>query len=224
MSKLPKEILHIKNADKGFHEKWTKGRDPLNIPHPFRCVLMGKPNSGKSTIIKNLILRALPEFEKVIIVHCDPENTREYDDLGENIIMLGDIPSPEEWNAQEKTLCILDDIELTKLPKDQKRCLSRLFGYVSTHKNVSVCLTSQDCFSIDPLVRRCSNLWVIWKPTDLDAFNMIGKKCGMTSAGLNHIFDKFMPNTRDSLWIDLTDNSPFPLRKNGYEMLQKITK
>lgn len=71
--RLPKEILPIPCADKAFHEKWKKGRDMLNIPHPFRCVALGPPNSGKSTIVKNLLIRAKPEFEEVYVVHCDPE-------------------------------------------------------------------------------------------------------------------------------------------------------
>jgi hypothetical protein len=44
--RLPNKILALPNADKAFHEKWYKGRNHLNIPHPFRCVALGPPNCG----------------------------------------------------------------------------------------------------------------------------------------------------------------------------------
>jgi len=31
---LPKELIAFPNADKSWHEKWTEGRDLLNLPHP----------------------------------------------------------------------------------------------------------------------------------------------------------------------------------------------
>ena len=82
--KLPNKILPIKNKDKGFHEKWKEGRNKLNIPHPFRILALGPPGSGKSTIAKNILLRANPPFEKVFIIHCDPDYTQEYDDIAED--------------------------------------------------------------------------------------------------------------------------------------------
>lgn len=79
---LPDEnkLFRIPNKDKFFHETWHPGRNLLNIPHPFRAILAGPPNRGKSTICKNLLLRADPPFEQVIVVHYDME-TKEYDDL-----------------------------------------------------------------------------------------------------------------------------------------------
>lgn len=40
---LPNELLIIDNPDKVWHESWTKGRNILNFPHPFRAVLFGPP-------------------------------------------------------------------------------------------------------------------------------------------------------------------------------------
>ena len=54
---LPNRIL---NPDKQFHESWSSGRNLLNIPHPFRAVFLGPPGSGKSTAVKNIILRIQP--------------------------------------------------------------------------------------------------------------------------------------------------------------------
>jgi len=221
MSKLPKKILPIDNPDKEFHEAWDDKRDMLNIPHPFRSVLLGPPNVGKTTVVKNLIIRQDPPFEEIFVIHCDSGYTKEYDDLGDNIQMLNSIPAPEEWTGIAKTLVVLDDLEFKTMNKDQRRNLDRLFGYVSTHKNISCVLCSQDPFNVPPIVRRCSNLWVLWRCSDLDSMANCSRKTGLKSADFNTIFNNFMKEYKDSLWIDMTDKTPYPMRKNGFTLINK---
>jgi hypothetical protein len=220
-NKLPKELLALPNADKQFHEEWDDERDMLNIPHPFRAVFLGPPNTGKSTAVKNMLIRQEPPFEEVIVIHCDAEYTKEYNDIGEDVQMLSHIPSPDEWEGIKKTLVILDDLELKTLPKDQKKNLDRLFGYVSTHKHCSVCLCSQDPFNVPPIVRRCSNLWVLWRCSDLDSMSICARKTGLKSDAFNSIFNDLLLEKRDSLWIDMTNKTPYPMRKNGYTLIEK---
>lgn len=217
--RLPNEILALPNADKLFHEKWKKGRNMLNIPHPFRCVALGPPNCGKGTIIKNLLLRAKPAFEEVFVIHCDPDYTKEWDDIGG--VMMSEIPNPEDWQGEVKTLVILDDLEFKGMSRDQKRNLDRLFGFVSTHKNISIVLAAQDTFNVPPIVRRCSNLWVLWKMNDMDSLSNTARKTGMSAQNFNTIFNELMMNNHDSLWIDSTAGTPYPLRKNGYTIINK---
>lgn len=223
--KLPKRLIVVPNKDKEFHERWYKGRDELDIPHPFRAVCLGPPNCGKGLVVQNIIARTLEgkkPFEEIYCIHCDPDFTEEWDDVGAT--MMGEIPPPEEWEGVVKTLVIIDDLELKGLNKIQKRNLDRLYGFVSTHKNVSVILCSQDAFNVPPIVRRCSNLWVMWRCPDLDAMAAVSRKSGMSSNNFNSIFDQLMCDTHDSLWIDMTSKSPFPLRKNGYKLISKTSK
>jgi len=219
--RIPNKIIPLPNADKEFHEEWTKGRNALNIPHPFRCVALGPPNVGKTTIVKNLLLRADPQFEEVIVIHCDSGYTKEYEDLGDGIEMLDEIPAPQDWEGLVKTLVVLDDLEFKGMNKDQKRNLDRLFGYCSTHKNISVILCSQDAFNVPPIVRRCSNLFILWRCKDLDAMATCARKTGLKANNFNSIFNQLMMNSRDSLWLDSTSGTPYPMRKNGYELISK---
>ena len=218
--KLPNKIIALKNPDKGFHEKWHSGRSKLNFPHPWRCVLLGPPNCGKGTVVKNLILRAKPEFEEIICIHCDPDFTKEWDDC--DATMLSKIPAPEEWDGEVKTLVILDDLEFKGLDKQQKSHLDRLFGFVSTHKNISVALCAQDAFNVPPCVRRCSNIWVLWRSPDFDAMATVARKSGIKSKGFHNIFSELMENNHDSLWLDMTTKSPYPQRRNGFDVIKKI--
>lgn len=219
--KLPKCIIPLPNLDKAFHEKWDDKRDMLNIPHPFRLLCLGPPNVGKSTIVKNILIRAKPVFEEVVVVHIDSDYTKEYDDLGDNVEILNEIPAPEDWEGRVKTLVVLDDLEFKGMNKQQKRNLDRLVGYCSTHKQISIILCSQDAFNVPPIVRRCSNMYVLWKSPDLDSMSNLARKANMKPDELKNIFDNLMPNFRDSLWVDMTDKTPYPLRKNGYEIINK---
>ena len=215
--KLPNKLFMIPNEDKQFHEKWNSKRNILNLPHPWRGVFLGPPNMGKSTTIKHIIMRTEPQFEEVIVIHCDAEYTKEWDDI--DCEMLSEIPAPEDWEGKVKTLVVLDDIEYKGMDKIQKRNLDRLFGFVSTHKNISVALTSQDPFNVPPIVRRCSNLWVLWKCSDLDAMSTVARKTGMKASEFNDIFTQLMSEDHDSLWIDMTSKSPAHLRKNGFSII-----
>lgn len=213
--KLPKKIIPIPNADKKWHEKWYSDRDLLNIPHPFRLCALGPPNCGKSTAIKNILLRCDPYFEKIFLCHCDVDNTAEYDDI--KLTKLPKIPPPAFWDGQQKTLVILDDLEFKNMSKEQRKCLDRLYGYCSTHKNISVVLCCQNFTNIPPIVRRCTNLFILWRVNDYRCLQDISKKCGINNKKFNQIFEEHINNIHDSLWIDMTSGSPKKIRINGYD-------
>jgi hypothetical protein len=212
--KLPKALIHMKNADKAFHERWTQARDELNFPHPARIIICGKPNSGKTSIIKNLIVRADPEFESITVLHCD-EETQEYEDIGAQIIT--EVPPLDEFDRETKNLLIIDDLSFKNLDKEAQKRLDRLFGYSSTHRNITIMLTSQVFHSIPINIRRCSNVFILWKSNDFRETHEIACKIGMDKDTLVKHFGDLQG--RDSIWIDGTDGSPYPLRKNGYEKL-----
>ncbi|MCP4393649.1 MAG: ATP-binding protein [Alphaproteobacteria bacterium] len=211
--KVQSKIAVFPNKDKGFHESWTPGRKIMNIPHPFRAMLVGPPNCGKTSMILNLLMHNKPYFEEVIVVHCDPEYTKEYEDI--EVQMLPGIPAPNEWEGKKKTLVILDDLEFKQMSKTQKRNLNRLFGFVSTHKNISVCLSSQDTFNTPTSVRRCANVWVIWKIDDFDSIKCLSRKIRLSERNIKELFRKYITNNHDCIMIDNTNKSPYRIRING---------
>lgn len=209
---LSNVIIPFKNKDKKFHEKWTGGRNLLNFPHPWRGVLLGPPNSGKSTAVKNMLLRADPPFTRMVVIHCDPDGTKEYDDCDAEVI--GEIPPPESWPGDEKTLVVVDDVDVKRMSKDQASALDRLFGYVSTHKNISCILCSQDAFNVPPGIRRCSSLWVLWPSADVSSIATCARKCG--NVPFQQMFQRLCHTNHDALWVDLTNKTPCKLRLNGF--------
>ena len=219
-SKIPFRIIPFRNRDKSFHESWTPGRDWLDFLHPFRMLLAAKPNGGKTTVILNLILRSAlgrRPFEKIMVIHCDPQETKEYDDVEHE--QRAEIPDPQDFSSKVKTLCILEDLNYLSMSKQQKGRLERLFGYASTHKNVSCILTAQDPFRILPTVRRCCNIFVLWNNQDTDMLRTLARKTGQPVEQLQYMLHTYCQGAHDSLWIDLTPNSPAAFRINGYERM-----
>jgi hypothetical protein len=129
---------------------------------------------------------------------------------------MAEVPDKSAWDGQIKTLVILDDLDYSGMDKTQLKNLSDLFRYVSSHLQISLICVQQDCFQIPPIVRRCCNLFVFWRTHDMQSLAQAAKKTGMTASELTNIFKGLMHNYYDSLWIDLTKDSPMPLRKNGY--------
>jgi hypothetical protein len=218
--RLPKELIVIHNKDKQNDEKWKEHRDPLDFPAPSRILLLGKPGSGKTLCMFNIILRAKIPYDQIYLVHCDIEGTCEFDDL--DVMKLDEIPHMSEFEREGKKLIILEDLEYGNLSKDQRARLDRLYGYASSHKKLTIMASSQDGFALPPIVRRCTQVFIIWRVTDTDSLNCIGRRCGFKGKHFTALFKKFIHKPTDSLWIDLTNNSPYPLRINAYKMVKLI--
>jgi hypothetical protein len=214
--KLPNEIIAIENVDKKFHETWEKGRNLCDFPHPYRCVILGQVGLGKSTIAKNIFLRSQAgdyPFQELIIIHGS-KDTKEHDEL-EPTMILNSIPDPDDLTINnKKSLIMIDDFEFAKLPKQQLANLSSLFRFVSSHHNFSIILCYQSFFEVPSIIKKCANVFVIYKPNDLDELTTIGRRVGLKKEVILEIFNKILTGKRDTLCVDLIENSPAKYRKN----------
>jgi replication-associated recombination protein RarA len=178
----------------------------------------GPPGVGKTNMVLNSIVRANPPFRKIYVLHCD-ENSLDYDGLETEF--LPDIPEPYDSDkfGRVKTLLIIDDREFRFMSKQQLRRLDRLYGYTSTHKNLSIACNAQDMFNLPPCIRRMSNIHVMWKVLDLDLHKIIGRRIGLTKENLDYLFEK-LKTMHDCLVVDMTPGTPARLRINGYEVVR----
>lgn len=216
----PNKLTVIDNADKKWHSKWSKDRNLGNIPHPFRAVMIGRPGCGKTSVAQNLLIRQKPAFEELIIVHVDKEYSAEWDNCDPTQI-IDHVPDFKQIAGDKKTLIVFEDFEITGLDKESRRLLSRLFGYCSTHKNCSLIVCQQDFSAVTPIVRRLSNLFVLWKGIDMRSMDQYGRTIGMVKGELVQYFREYCKTAHDSIWLDLTSGTPAPVRLNCYTIIKR---
>jgi energy-coupling factor transporter ATP-binding protein EcfA2 len=224
--KPPKRIVAIKNKDKIGAEFWTPSRakDIGNFPSPSRILLLGPCGVGKSTLIKNLILHQRPKFEEVYLVHEDSEFTKEYDDLDVSE-KLNDVPSIDFWELPEgspyiKRCVIVDDLELTSANKQRMKNLAILFRYCSTHKGLTIYFAHQSFFDVSSLVKKMANIYVLWRPRAYSELALIENRVGYPKGTLKELFNTVATGHRDSICVDMTENSPCKLRLNIWKQIQ----
>ena len=216
--RLPNEILIIPNEDKRDHEKWHKNRNIAAFPRPFRALLCSGVNSGKTNLVKNILLRQ--KWDNIYLVPCD-KRSREWLDfeLPEEHI-FSDIPPPEVFDHDGKNAIILEDYEAGT--KSKQGNLSKLFRYVSTHMNMSVFLLYQDMLATPTICRRLCNVFFIWDMIDKRQLEMVGKRVGCEKGELKEMIKELCHSSYDNICFDLTKDTPYPCRLNLFTPIKKV--
>jgi hypothetical protein len=153
--RLPQEIIVFKNKDKeSFQEHWGQKYKSVNklcnVPAPFKWLILGGTNRGKSNLIYNILLHQKPEFEKIFIWTESPLS-REYDIIEEKEI-FNKCPTMDELTDEidaetyklPKSVLIVDDINLEALGKDDRENFAKIMKHVSSHFGLSVIVTCHD--------------------------------------------------------------------------------
>ena len=158
----PDKHDHETNADKA-------SADPLDLLHPFRCLLAGKPKSGKTEVALAILARQTKPFERVVIWHCDGE-AGEYTGRGVDAEIVTECPEPTSWTSGRKEALVIDDVDLLSKARGKGwERLDRTFGFASTHRGLSIIVTCQNMVQQVPInVRRMCNVFACWPPTDTD--------------------------------------------------------
>ena len=224
---LPQKILVLGNVDKSDHEKWDDKRKKniANWPCPTRFCVIGPAGVGKTNLIKNILLNARPIYDNVYLVHPDVDYSKEYDDIEPtdcmtkvpNIKYFSDVIDPDN---KQKNICIIDDLECGGGNSQQLHDLGLLFRYLSTHRNMSVIFSHQSWFDVPPIVRKMTNVYIIYRPKARNELTMIENRCGAEKGLFKYLFDNIATGYRDNICYDLTENTPAKLRMNLFDVLE----
>lgn len=228
------KLIVLENPDKTFHEHWYEGRHVLDIIHPFRLWVCGRPNSGKGLVCKNIIANANPPFDRIIVLHCAKKSTKEWDDvvIDKETDIIESVPDldffydddddidtediDEDGKVKKsKSLFIIDDFNLSNLDKKSKLNVDRILGYISTHCGWSTMILHQDLLQTKVCQRRMCNVFILYKLDDIDSCAILARKIGLKRKHFMALINKFK-SPHDFVMIDRTSNSPMPIRVNGY--------
>ena len=221
--KAPTEIIVMKNKDKKKHTSYKKGDSPIKFPLPFRCSILGNCNSGKSMLAKHILVTrqaSLPKFDYVMVCHGS-KSTCEYGDI-EADDTIHEIPSYLDFDKEKNNLLIIDDMEFSNMSSHELTNLNEIMRHGSTHCNISVILIHQSFFRIPKLVKDMSNVFIIFRATDKDEMNVIGRRIGLEKGDIHNIFDSLMPSFRDSLLVNLIPYAPFKYGKNLFQPIKMV--
>ena len=218
MKTFKNKIFVIPNEDKLWHE--AASENLCTFPHPFRCVFIAPPNSGKSLILKNILIQTDPPFEAIYLVHNDTE-TQEYNNIDVEYLDSV-IPQIEEFDSTKKNLLIIEDIDYRNMPKSEKSILDRHMGCNSTHKNISIMMTAQDGFNLPPSIRRMCSVLCLWKGHDINALTILSNRFGIKSKDLKYFFEKIATSKYDFIVIDTHREGKLRIRKNLTEPIDYI--
>ena len=190
--KAPTKLFGLPNLDKENHDP-SYGECPpdeniARFPGPFRCCVIGRVNSGKSLVAKFIIMAhqaKKPQFKEIYVVH-GMNCTDEYKDI-EPTELMTEIPSYEDFDKDTKKLLIIDDYDFTAITREEKKRLSELFRFGSSHMNMSIILLHQSWFRVPRIVKDCCNVFIIYRPVDADELATVGRRVGLKKEQIGYI-------------------------------------
>lgn len=235
------------NIDKVKNEKWFdtchNGEDLLNWPSPSRILIIGSPNSGKTMMIKNLLIHQYPCIDNVFILHpecyeadlqlAEDAKSEDYinDELpdieeysGVKAIYLRTFPPASFWKQfrKQKNVFVCDDIDIKSYIKRsvaRQNIINKLWSYVSTHHKVTIIAAFQDIFSQGaPCIYRFSNVFILFKMLDSNMRSLICRITGTCKENFQWMMT-LLNDSHDSICMDMTNDTPCRYR---YNLVQKI--
>lgn len=189
--------------------------NPLKLPI-FRMILAGPPGVGKTTIIKNLLLHN--RFKKVWIV-SGSKFSEEWNNLGPKVksrVLINKLP-PEEKLVKPRRCLILDDVSFGQWKKADKDFLEMIFRNISSHHGLCVFISTQVFIDVPPTIRRCANVFVLWKTPDmLVTGKEIFKRAGIEAKRSVRLFGLLDESMHHCITIDLIPGL------NKYHAINKV--
>jgi hypothetical protein len=188
-------------------------------------LIIGCSGSGKTHTFVNLLKVFSKTFQNIhVITKNKQEPLYQYleEKIGKKGLIISEgissLPDLDDYNKDEQSLIVLDDLVLEK---NQKRITEY---FIRCRKlNISVIYISQDYYSVDKMIRRNLNYLIIKQVSSLRDLRLIMSEysIGLDKEEMERLY-KYCTSDKDIgsfLFIDMEDRR-YRFRKGFYELLQ----
>ena len=175
-------LLKIDCADKLNHH--LGGLAPTKMPFfPSKTLACGRSGAGKGSTAKQLLLTAVPAYDKIYLIHYAPESTDEWDDCdlsGKFTVDAWPGDPGELLDRNLKNAVVCDELAFEGMSGKNKGKIGRLVNMTSSHFGCSVFILQQNLTSVPPSIRRaCMNDWLIyWPGNDAASMQYVSRATG----------------------------------------------
>lgn len=152
--------VHIfTNADKDGWRKQIKNTHPNELTPASRILIAGQPNSGKTNILKQLIVNS-PAFDKIFIKKTH-HLSNEFEEIYHTCLnSFEEFSQVYETDKSMRVLVILEDTNYMSTKDAEK--VEALFSFFASHYGWVVVVVSQTPFSIPVNIRRLLDTFFIF--------------------------------------------------------------
>jgi hypothetical protein len=197
-------VIVFQNGDK---KDKSRENHPLLPPWPFRALIVGAPNSGKTNCALNLIAKIEPEPGVYYIIHGDPES-KDYELLRDAVTVdpdemdLSFIDEMAEREPKTRILVIIDEVGIADLEAKKRKEFRQLFMHKSSHKNCSVIMVYQD-FNLVPMsIKKMCDVYVFCgKVVEKHIRRIFANMSGISKDEFEEL-ESLKRSNYDSIWID----------------------
>jgi len=183
----------------------------LSLNHPFTCMMAGPSQSGKTTLLVNILknneILITPNPNR--IVYCykiyDKQIVQALSEL--QVEFNQGLPTLETFDKNISNLIILDDL-MEQVVKDRE--MQDLFTVNSHHSNISVFFLTQNLFTQAKFSRtislNCQYLILMNNPRDKQQIYTLGRQMYPTNP--NYLVECYQDATRINYGYLFLDMSP----------------
>jgi hypothetical protein len=150
-------VQAIPCADKDFDDAPPQDH-PLSMPRGKVIAIVGPCNVGKSSLLKNQLVRSSP-WAAVYVIHGAAEHSKEYDLVRHTKTTFAEA-SPEYWAEQHRIhrgkpiALVVDDTNFSDLNKAEKSNAYALAQFCCSHFNITAWLVAHSWTQLVPRLRR----------------------------------------------------------------------
>jgi len=191
-------VIPVESEDKKGYDKTPPQDHPCSMPRRSRVALCAPPGHGKTSLIKNLLIRSRSDddpWAAVVVITGVGDYCKEWDKVVHTKTNFTE--ADESWWAamskkhDEKPIaCIVDDMNYADLKPKERSNAYKLMQFVCTHMNVTAFLASHSWVQLIPRLRRACDIVVLWPPTTggSDQLDYIARSLGVSKPMLAEAF------------------------------------